>query len=197
MSDVAWPAASRPRSRPLPRGVATGAAMALLLLWILGLGAAPLFDVDEGAFAEASREMLASGDWGHTTLNGADRFDKPILVYWLQAAAIAALGADEFAVRLPSALCAWLLCLVIGHHAARQWGRAAGWMAALLPATLLGPVLVGRAATADELLHLLLALIVVDVARCLGAGTAGPPVHETRPPRLRVYAWIGLGLLAG
>lgn len=196
MSDVAWPAASRPRSRPLPRGVATGAAMALLLLWILGLGAAPLFDVDEGAFAEASREMLASGDWGHTTLNGADRFDKPILVYWLQAAAIAMLGADEFAVRLPSALCAWLTCLVIGQLAADLWGRRAGWIAAALPATMIGPVLVGRAATADALLHLLLALIVTDVARCLAAGTSGPPAHDTRPPRLRVYAWIGLGLLA-
>ena len=35
---------------------------ALVLLWVWGLGQAPLFDVDEGAFAEASREMLTSGD---------------------------------------------------------------------------------------------------------------------------------------
>jgi 4-amino-4-deoxy-L-arabinose transferase-like glycosyltransferase len=57
-------------------------AIALLSLYLVRLAGAPLFDVDEGAFAEASREMLASGDWGHTTLNGADRFDKPIFIYW-------------------------------------------------------------------------------------------------------------------
>ena len=44
-------------------------ALGLLVLLLAGLGRAPLFDVDEGAFSEATREMLASGDWGHTTLN--------------------------------------------------------------------------------------------------------------------------------
>ena len=89
-------------------GAADGLVAAVLLALMVGwLGAGPLFDVDEGAFAEASREMLASGDWGHTTLNGADRFDKPILVYWLQAAALALIGPHEWAARLPSALCAW------------------------------------------------------------------------------------------
>ena len=75
---------------------------ALVLMWVVGLGHAPLFDVDEGAFAEASREMLTSGDWGHTTLNGADRFDKPIFIYWFQASSMALFGVNEWAVRLPS-----------------------------------------------------------------------------------------------
>ena len=57
----------------------------LLALWIARLGAAPLFDVDEGAFAEATRELTVGHDWGSTTLNGVDRFDKPILIYWFQA----------------------------------------------------------------------------------------------------------------
>jgi 4-amino-4-deoxy-L-arabinose transferase-like glycosyltransferase len=52
---------------------------------MLGMGTTPLFDVDEGAFSEATREMLESGDFGFTFLNGKPRFDKPILVYWLQA----------------------------------------------------------------------------------------------------------------
>ena len=70
-------------------------ALALLLLYLWQLGAAPLFDVDEGAFSEATRELLSSGDWGHTTLNGTDRFDKPILVYWLQAASMAILSCSR------------------------------------------------------------------------------------------------------
>ena len=92
-------------------------AVALLLLCCLGLGRAPLFDVDEGAFSEASREMVASGDWGHTTLNGSDRFDKPILVYWLQAGSAAVLGNSEFALRLPSALCTWAWALALALNA--------------------------------------------------------------------------------
>lgn len=131
-----------------------GAAL-LLLWWIAGLGQAPLFDVDEGAFAEASREMLVSGDWGHTTLQGVDRFDKPILIYWLQAASMAAFGTDAWAVRLPSAICGWLWCLVLARAASQEGGEASGWMAALLTAGAVGPVLIGRAATADALLNLL------------------------------------------
>lgn len=164
------------------------AALALLLLWTAGLGGAPLFDVDEGAFAEASREMLAGGDWGHTTLNGADRFDKPILVYWLQAASLAMLGPSEAAVRLPSALCAWGWSLALATFAATRWGRGAGWSAAVVLATSLGPLLIGRAATADALLNLLLTLTVLDLWRWLDGGG--------RVPLRRAYLWAGLGLLA-
>src|SRR4051794_41411660 len=100
-----WPAALLP-SRATRR-IAWALALALPLLW--QLGGVPLFDVDEGAFSEATREMLASGDWGHTTLNGAARFDKPIGVYWLQAASVHAFGLNEFALRLPSALSIWAM----------------------------------------------------------------------------------------
>ena len=130
----------------------------LAAYWLAWLGVAPLFDVDEGAFAEASREMLASGDWGHTTLNGTDRFDKPILVYWLQAASIGLFGVNEWAVRLPSALCAFVWALATGHFAAQRWGERTGLLAAVILSTSLGPLAIGRASTADALLNLLLAL---------------------------------------
>lgn len=39
-------------------------SLGLLAFLLLGLGQPELFDVDEGAFAEATREMLSSGDWG-------------------------------------------------------------------------------------------------------------------------------------
>ena len=56
----------------------TAAACTLLLvgIWLaffLRLGTPPLFDWDEGAFSEATREMLASGDWISITLNGSPR----------------------------------------------------------------------------------------------------------------------------
>ena len=78
------------RLRDHARPAASAWALLVLALILVRLGAAPLFDVDEGAFAEATREMVASGDYGFPTLDGAPRFDKPILIYWLQAASVRA-----------------------------------------------------------------------------------------------------------
>ena len=96
----------------------TPAACTLLLvgIWLvffLRLGTPPLFDWDEGAFSEATREMLVTGDWISITLNGNPRYDKPVLIHWLQAASVSLLGPNEFAFRLPSALAgtAWVLVI--------------------------------------------------------------------------------------
>ena len=105
-------------SSPLPAWQRIVYALLLALPLLAGLGQAPLFDVDEGAFSEATREMLASGDFGHTTLNGEDRFDKPIGVYWLQAASVSVFGAEPFAFRLPSVLSGWLLAISLAVFAA-------------------------------------------------------------------------------
>ena len=160
----------------------------LLALWIARLGAAPLFDVDEGAFSEATRELTLSHDWGSTTLNGVDRFDKPILIYWFQAVSLKLFGLNEFAVRLPSALSAFFWCLALGQFAWRRFGPPVAIAAAGILATSLGPMLIGRAATADSLLNLLLTLATLDLWRHLENGRDGP--------RRRAFAWIGLGLLA-
>jgi 4-amino-4-deoxy-L-arabinose transferase-like glycosyltransferase len=162
------------------------AAIALLFVWRLGAG--PLFDVDEGAFAEATREMIASGDWLHTTLNGADRFDKPILVYWLQAASVLAFGENEAAVRLPSGLCAWLWCLGVAHFARPRFGAAAAMAGATVLATSVGVLVIGHAATADALLNVLLVLTLFDLWRRIETGAPAP--------LRRAAVWMGLGLLA-
>ena len=180
---------------PRDRRAAALLALALLAYWLLWLGAAPLFDVDEGAFSEASREMLRSGDWLHTTLNGTDRFDKPILVYWLQAVSLAVFGVNEFAARLPSALCGWGWSLAAGFFAFQRWGRAAGLAVACIVATSAGPLFIGRAATADALLNLLLVLTLFDAIRFVELDVAGERAAALRKLR-RAFLWAGLGLLA-
>ena len=163
-------------------------ALALLLLYLWQLGAAPLFDVDEGAFSEATRELLSSGDWGHTTLNGTDRFDKPILVYWLQAASMAVFGVNEWATRLPSALCVLAATWAAGRFAARRWGQSTGALAALVLGSGLGLLAIGRASTADGLLNALLVAISLSLWQFAESG-------ERKPLRW-AYFWCGLGLLA-
>jgi 4-amino-4-deoxy-L-arabinose transferase-like glycosyltransferase/membrane-associated phospholipid phosphatase len=171
----------------LPRGAWAGWSAALALLFLARLGAAPLFDVDEGAFAQATREMLHSHDWWHTTLNGADRFDKPILVYWLQAASVALLGPNEAAIRLPSALCALSWCWATAAFARPRWGAAAALAGSALLGCSVGVLLIGRASTADALLNLLLALSLFDLWRHLESGA--------KAPLRRAALWMALAVL--
>ena len=90
--------------------IASPSAAALLTLFAVALslflllGHAPLFDVDEGAFSEATLEMFQRGDFLSTYLNGEPRYDKPILIYWLQAASV--VRARRERARIPAALCA-------------------------------------------------------------------------------------------
>ena len=119
----------------------------LLVLALWALGATPLFDVDEGAFSEATREMIVHHDWMHTTLNGEPRFDKPIGVYWLQAISVSLFGVREFAFRLPSALSAWGWSLALVAFALPRLGRQVAVAAGVILATSLGVLAIGRAAT--------------------------------------------------
>jgi hypothetical protein len=164
------------------------AAAAVYLGLFFGLDNFPLFDVDEGAFSEATREMLERGDFVTTYLNGQLRFDKPILTYWLQALSVSAFGLGEFGFRLPSALAAtgWIAAIVVFTR--QQADAASGYAAALLAATSLGVSAIGRGATADALLNMLLALAMFDLFRYLQQPLARY--------RWRAFLWIGLGLLA-
>jgi 4-amino-4-deoxy-L-arabinose transferase-like glycosyltransferase len=162
-------------------------ALPMLFFLSAGLGGARLFDVDEGAFSEATREMLSSGDWGHTTLNGRDRFDKPIGVYWLQAFSMALLGPTELAVRLPSALATWGACLALAAFVRPRGGAQAALIAAVVHATSLGPWIMAHAATADALLGLWLMLAALDLWRYLE--------QPQQAVLCRLAVWCGLGFL--
>jgi 4-amino-4-deoxy-L-arabinose transferase-like glycosyltransferase len=142
------------------RSLAALSISAVIASFFLCLGAAPLFDVDEGAFSQATMEMFQRGDFLSTYLNGIPRYDKPILVYWLQAAFVLVLGPSEWAFRLPSALCATAWCWLIFLFARNQYNTSAGLTAAACAATSVGVFVIGRAATADALLNLLIAASV-------------------------------------
>ena len=92
-----------------------GLTVTLSVLWLIiigtvgylwHLGSIGLIDETEPLFAEASRQMLVTGDWITPFFNGETRFDKPALIYWTQAIAFRLIGVNEWAVRLPSALAA-------------------------------------------------------------------------------------------
>src|SRR5262249_26358555 len=58
----------------------------LALVSLPNLGAASLWDMDEGVNAECSREMMETGTWIVPTWNYDLRTAKPVMLYWLQRA---------------------------------------------------------------------------------------------------------------
>jgi 4-amino-4-deoxy-L-arabinose transferase-like glycosyltransferase len=158
------------------------------LLLFVGLGAVALTDRDEGANAEAAREMLAERSWITPTLGGAPRFAKPAFVYWLMAAAYTVLGVGEAGARLPSAVAA--LLLVQAQYAFARWafGRDVAWRAALVLLLSVEFVALGRMALTDATLTLWTTL----------AGYAFLRGWWGVPPRGRWYAfaWIAAALAA-
>src|SRR5437667_4681191 len=129
-----------PRSRSifsLRWTVPLGAAVGLFLLYFFRLGGTPLLDPDEPVYGQIAREMAHSGQWLTPHLGGRPWFDKPPLFYWASAASMALLGPTELAARLPSALAAVLLCLLVLVLGQRLFNRWTGWTAAVVLATAL------------------------------------------------------------
>ncbi|MEJ2701392.1 MAG: phospholipid carrier-dependent glycosyltransferase [Sedimentisphaerales bacterium] len=83
------------------------------LLYIVPLGVRPMVVPDEFRYAEIPREMLQTGNWIVPHLDGLRYFEKPVLGYWLNAAAIALFGENAFAVRFPSAIAVGLTALLL------------------------------------------------------------------------------------
>ena len=77
-----------------------------------------MIDRDEPRFAEASREMIARGNYVVPYFNNQLRLDKPPLTYWAQVASYRIFGENDFAARFPSAIAAALTALAIF-----AWGR--------------------------------------------------------------------------
>ncbi|WP_407810037.1 ArnT family glycosyltransferase [Spirulina subsalsa] len=100
---------------PQRTGWFCGVSLAIIagICFLLALGSTPLVDETEPLFAEAARQMTVTGDWITPYFNQETRFDKPPLIYWLMAIAYNLIGVNEWAVRLPSALSAISLMVLV------------------------------------------------------------------------------------
>jgi 4-amino-4-deoxy-L-arabinose transferase-like glycosyltransferase len=130
----------------------------------IGLGRQAITEADEAYYAEASREMVVSGDWLTPHFNFEDRWQKPILYYWLTALAYRVTGPGEGAARLWSALSgAGLVLLVWGVAAHRDSTRPHAWLAGAITATCFGYFQMARSALPDLPLAFCITLTIAAV----------------------------------
>jgi 4-amino-4-deoxy-L-arabinose transferase-like glycosyltransferase len=166
-----------------------GCLLALIVVLLFsGLGATALTDRDEGANAEAAREMQEQRSWISPMLNYGPRFAKPALVYWLMAAGYATLGVGELPARLPSAVATAAVVLLQYAFARWAFGLATAFRAALVLLLAGEVVALGRMALTDATL----------VLWTTGAGYAFFRAHHGDGGRRRWYAAMygAMGLAA-
>src|SRR5580693_7651257 len=79
-----------PSASDLLKGAARWPALVLfvlaLLAWLPGVLSLPPLDRDESRFAQASKQMVESGDLIDIRFSEGARYNKPVGIYWLQAA---------------------------------------------------------------------------------------------------------------
>ncbi|HWQ25497.1 MAG TPA: glycosyltransferase family 39 protein [Chlorobaculum sp.] len=165
-----------------------GLGILIFLSFFAGLGSGPLFDVDEGAFSEATREMLVSKNYLTTYLNGLPRFDKPILIYWLQLLSLKAFGINELAFRLPSAVSAAVWAMTTYFFVRRERNENEALLATALLVLSLQVSIIAKAAIADALLNCCLAVSLLAIFRYWR--------DKRRSSVYIAFTAIGLGVLA-
>src|SRR5258705_148850 len=83
---------------PPPRWVPRASLLRVLVpVWVEPAGSW-LAEPDEARYAEIPREMLASADFVTPLLNGVPYFEKPPLLYWVNAASLRLFGETPWAV---------------------------------------------------------------------------------------------------
>jgi 4-amino-4-deoxy-L-arabinose transferase-like glycosyltransferase len=117
-------------------------------LFFYGLAQFGLIGADEPRYAEVSREMLQRHDWVTPMLGGRPWLEKPPLYYWQAMVAYAIFGVSDWAARLPSALDATLLVLVV-YFFLRRFRPGVELDGALMVASCAGIVGYARAASMD------------------------------------------------
>jgi 4-amino-4-deoxy-L-arabinose transferase-like glycosyltransferase len=177
-----------------------GPALAALIAFLAGLPgifAMPPLDRDESRFAQATAQMLETGDLTSINFQDAPRAKKPIGIHWLQAASVSLFSAVEdrqiWAWRLPSLLGAMLAAAACAWGATAAFGPRAGLLAgAVLGSTALLSTEAFVAKT-DAVLCGAVTLAMAALARLyLASRNLTPTVRAGR--REKLLFWIGMAI---
>ena len=157
------------------------------LTFFTGLGRGAITDSDEAFYAEAAREMVASGDWLTPHYNYETRFQKPILYYWLTAATYLVLGSTELAARLWAAMAGLGLVMVTAACGRRWYDESTGLLAGAIVATNFGYFAIARMALPDLPL-------TFCITMAIWAALVSTLESERSPRKFVLLAALGLGL---
>ncbi|MEC8024719.1 MAG: glycosyltransferase family 39 protein, partial [Myxococcota bacterium] len=111
-------------------------------IYLPNIGSFGLWDPWETHYGEVTRYMIETGDWVHPWWGyrgpkigdekgtGEKFHSKPILLFWMEAATIKAIGLSETAIRLPVALLGILCVFVVYYCFSTLLGQGVGFLSA-------------------------------------------------------------------
>lgn len=140
------------------RNAAIGLLLIASFLFFFKLGSVYLFDVDEAVFSEATREMIETGDWITPQYNYVNRYDKPILFYWMMAISYRLFGINEFGARFASAVMGVALVWMTYSFVRSIRSARAGFISALILATSIEMIGLAHSAITDMTLTFFVSL---------------------------------------
>jgi 4-amino-4-deoxy-L-arabinose transferase-like glycosyltransferase len=154
----------------------------------------PPLDRDESRYAQATSQMLESGDYVDIRYQDEPRWKKPVGIYWMQAVAVGLTSKvenrDIAPYRLPSLLGAMIAAAAIAWAGAALFGQRAGfWPGRSWGPTFLLSTEAGMAKT-DAMLCACVTVAMCGLARIYLATRAG---EDPRRPHKFLF-WLGLGL---
>ncbi len=191
------------------RWSAAALAAFVVFVWLGVLPTRPLFNPDEGRYAEIPREMLVSHDWVIPHLDGLAYIEKPPLQYWATALSMGLFGPTAFAARLYTALSALAGIGVVAWLARRLWSPAVGLRAGAILASLTLYAVLGQLLTLDMSLTLYMTIALAGFLAAqprAGAPGGGEPSSArpgarpelqsvSRAPMLVAWAATAAGVL--
>ncbi|MFN9114613.1 MAG: ArnT family glycosyltransferase, partial [Bacteroidota bacterium] len=137
------------------------------IMFTHSLGNVSLFDWDEINFAESAREMIETGNYMRVQINYDPFWEKPPLFFWMQVTSMQLFGVNEWAARLPNALCGIATLLVLFAIGKRlQNERFAYWWVLLYAGTFL-PHLYFKSGIIDPWFNLFIFLGIYFLSRYL------------------------------
>ena len=164
-----------------------------LLMWAPGLFSLPPGDRDESRFAQASRQMVETGDYVRIRNGEVERNKKPVGIHWAQAGIVHAMEAAGLpargwigSYRLASAIGAWLAVLATFSLGRALVGRRAAFLAAAMLAASLLLVVETHIAKTDAAL---LAAVTAAVG-LMGRAYLAPATFSARAA---LGFWLALG----
>lgn len=132
-------------------------------LFIPFLGAVHLFDWDEINFAEAAREMILTGNYSRVQINFEPFWEKPPLFFWMQVGCMKLFGINEFAARLPNAICGIFTLNVLFHYGKKLFNEKLAWWWVLLFAGSFTPHFYFKSGIIDPWFNLFIFLAIVQL----------------------------------
>jgi 4-amino-4-deoxy-L-arabinose transferase-like glycosyltransferase len=152
-----------------PRGMALLLLLLSALNFLPGQASIPPLDRDESRYAQATRQMLETGDFVQIRFMDTARNLQPAGIYWLQAVSVTALGQADVRQIWPHRVPGWLAAIasvfLTWWVAALLFGPRVGRMAALFLAACVMLTVESRMAKIDAVLCLTVLTAQAALAR--------------------------------